>query len=458
MSILYKALSKAARENAEQADGAPLVLGNDLGDDPGTAFDDATYREPRRRPWALLGVAGLVVVACIGGYVYLTSLEDDDVVVNTGGEIVDFSKQNQAAAGADEPDVIAADPSNETSDDALVETVEVVEVVETADTVEPVELAEPDVTTETQTSTALDIVPAASLDVVNGSGTATDVAEISETAETTTSENAGDVTAAVNGETIEETLARLSNERGGDDLTTPIDVDRTPEAAMEAATTGDGAITVSSVETAATETTPETTVEFTIDAEGSGNRQKFEAAYAALQAGNAEAAMDLYMDVLREEPDNQFALFGLASTLQRMGWLGEARATYEELLAIDPNNRGALTNMMALIAQEAPDQALANLQRLYEINPGFSPIPAQIGLLYADMGDYGEAVRNLSLAIDMEPDNMNYVYNLAIIHDRLGQHTEAQALYEQVIEFAQYRDVSVPVAAIRERVSYLKRL
>ncbi len=450
MSILYKALSKAARENAEQAEDAPLVLANDFGDDPGSAFDDATYREPRRRPWALLGVAGVVVLACIGGYVYLTSLEDDDVMVNTGGEIVDFSKQNQAAAEEDEPDLAA--------NDAAIETAEPVDVVEAADVADTVEPAEPEVVTENQASTALDIVPAASLDVVNGSGTdvaeITETAETAETAETGATEGTGDATAAVNGETIEETLARLSGERGGDDLAAPIEIDRTPEAAMEEATTADAAITVTSGETAA----DETTVTFTIDAEGSSNRQKFEAAYAALQAGNAEAAMDLYMDVLIEEPDNQFALFGLASTLQRMGWLGEARATYEELLAIDPNNRGALTNMMALIAQEAPDQALANLQRLYEINPGFSPIPAQIGLLYADIGDYGEAVRNLSLAIDMEPDNMNYVYNLAIIHDRLGQHTEAQALYERVIEFSEYRDVSVPVAAIRERVSYLKRL
>ncbi len=454
MSILYKALSKAARENAEQAQDAPLVLDDDIGHDPGSAFDDATYREPRRRPWALLGLAGVVIAGCVGGYVYLTSPEDDDVMVNTGGEIVDFSKQNQTADN-DEPDLPTAAAADDAVDEMMVE---VVETDEAADPNMAMELAPEDpaatVSTDDTATTALDIVPAASLDAVNASGNAAEVAEITETVSETSAEGPADATAAVNGETIEETLARLSTERGGDDLAAPIEIDRTPEAAMEAAIVAEADSTVSASDT----TAAETTVEFTIDAEGSSNRQKFEAAYAALQAGNAEAAMDLYMDVLIEEPDNQFALFGLASTLQRMGWLGEARATYEELLAIDPNNRGALTNMMSLIAQEAPDQALANLQRLYEINPGFSPIPAQIGLLYADLGDYGEAVRNLTLAIDMEPDNMNYVYNLAIIHDRLGRHGEAQALYERVLEFSEYRDVSVPVAAIRERVSYLKRL
>ena len=225
MSILYKALSKAARENAEQADDAPLLLGNDLGDDPGSAFDDATYREPRRRPWALLGVAGIVVVACIGGYVYLTSLDDDDVMVNTGGEIVDFSKQNQATAADDEPDVVAIDQSDETSNDVAaatietdetVEPVEVVETVDVAETVEPAAPAEPDVDVDVPASTALDIVPAASLDAVNDGGAGTEVAEITETAETPATETAADATAAVNGETIEETLARLSNENGGD--------------------------------------------------------------------------------------------------------------------------------------------------------------------------------------------------------------------------------------------------
>ena len=107
----------------------------------------------------------------------------------------------------------------------------------------------------------------------------------------------------------------------------------------------------------------------TVEVDRDSQQKSFEDAYASLVAGNTESALTLYLDVLKDDPNNIFALFGLGSTLQRIGWLAEARATYEELLLIEPDNKGALTNMMTLISQESPDQALANLIRLHDINP-----------------------------------------------------------------------------------------
>ena len=245
-------------------------------------------------------------------------------------------------------------------------------------------------------------------------------------------------------ETLEQTLQRLANERGFTDLAPPVEISRTVGPADGEATTE------------APPADPDFSI--TVNDRAQVQQASFEAAYSSLLAGNTEGALNLYLDVLKDDPDNTFALFGLASTLQRIGWLAEARATYEELLAIEPDNRGALANMMTLISQESPEQALSNLGRLYEINPGFSPIPAQMAVLYAGQGDYAQAIRFLELASDLSPENMMYVYNLAIIHDRLGDHDEARALYEKVLSASEIRDVSIPLEAVRERVSYLKKL
>lgn len=237
-------------------------------------------------------------------------------------------------------------------------------------------------------------------------------------------------------ETLEQTLARLASERGFEDLQPPVEIDRLTEINLG----------------------EENTIAMTVEVDRDSQQKSFEDAYTSLVAGNTESALTLYLDVLKDDPNNIFALFGLGSTLQRIGWLAEARATYEELLAIEPDNTGALTNMMTLISQESPDQALANLIRLHDINPGFSPISAQIGLLLAEQGDYPEAIRNLKFAISLSPDNMMYIYNLAIIYDRLGEHGDARSLYEQVLATSETRDVTVPLEAVRERVAYLKKL
>ena len=194
-------------------------------------------------------------------------------------------------------------------------------------------------------------------------------------------------------ETLEQTLARLASERGFEDLQPPVEIDRLTEINLG----------------------EENTIAMTVEVDRDSQQKSFEDAYTSLVAGNTESALTLYLDVLKDDPNNIFALFGLGSTLQRIGWLAEARATYEELLAIEPDNTGALTNMMTLISQESPDQALANLIRLHDINPGFSPISAQIGLLLAEQGDYPEAIRNLKFAISLSPDNMMGTSNNALL-------------------------------------------
>ena len=81
-----------------------------------------------------------------------------------------------------------------------------------------------------------------------------------------------------------------------------------------------------------------------------------------------------------------------------------------------------------------------------------------MAVLFAGRGDYQEAIRYLKLAADLSPENLMYTYNLAIIHDRLGDHSQARKPYEEVLSAAEIRDVSIPLDAVRERVSYLKKL
>ena len=475
MSILYQALSRAARENArrsatdpataeaqEPAAGADARLRN---------FTTLSFRPRRAARDSRRGVliAGVAAAALAGLVLLVVSLPSDMVaeipVVSDVAEIFGlapepfpYAADPQAFdASADAAGVAGVDDGALSSDEELMMTppaalaeavpesgggIEIVSPVPTAD-----QLA-----AAAQTDAA---VPAADTEPAAPEQETTEVAGLEGGQDSapaailpesqTDSLHPTDAPPAEARETLEQTLQRLANERGFTDLAPPVEIART----------GDGSATEPAADTA-TQDGGEFSI--TIDDRAQVQQASFEAAYSSLLAGNTEGALNLYMDVLKDDPDNTFALFGLASTLQRIGWLAEARATYEELLAIEPDNRGALANMMTLISQEAPEQAMANLQRLFEINPGFSPIPAQMAVLFAGQGDYVQAIRFLELASDLSPENLMYVYNLAIIHDRLGDFGEARALYEQVLTAAEVRDVSIPLEAVRQRVSYLKKL
>ena len=493
VSILYQALSRAARENARRsATGSAAETGaGATAPEPATRagarlrnFTALSFR-PRRSQAPLdsrktLMIGGIMAGVLVAGWLAMSSMSSGGGVADILAEIPIVSEVAALVGLEPEPlyyvpeeplpEVAAADPTLAATDDGAI--AQPSEDGATADGIENDDLA-----MMTPPAAVTDSAP------LEGGGIEIDAAAVEEAPAEAQADKAGslgetvtvvpDQTAVVENaqepatllpqdapatdslhptdappaaarETLEQTLQRLANERGFTDLAPPVEISRTVAPADDAA---------------ATETpTADPNFSITVDDRAQVQQASFEAAYSSLLAGNTEGALNLYLDVLKDDPDNTFALFGLASTLQRIGWLAEARATYEELLAIEPDNRGALANMMTLISQEAPDQALSNLGRLYEINPGFSPIPAQMAVLYAGQGDYAQAIRFLELASELSPENMMYVYNLAIIHDRLGDHEEARALYEKVLSAAEIRDVSIPLEAVRERVSYLKKL
>ena len=120
---------------------------------------------------------------------------------------------------------------------------------------------------------------------------------------------------------------------------------------------------------------------------------ELEKAYNALNAGQSEAAIAIYKNVLANAPNNADALFGLATTYHRARQLDMARPYYSRLLAVAPNHREGFNNFLVLLADEAPKEALTELTKLEDKNPAFSPIPAQMSLIYQKLGDLDKSTK-----------------------------------------------------------------
>jgi Flp pilus assembly protein TadD len=181
-----------------------------------------------------------------------------------------------------------------------------------------------------------------------------------------------------------------------------------------------------------------------------------EQGYENLMDGHEAIAAGYYNEALKAEPKNELALFGLATTHQRMGNRDEARELYGRLLAINPTHREALNNFMALISDEAPEDAIEELEKLETENPDFSPIPAQLGVVYKKLGDNRMAVNKLVRALQLSPDNVSYKYNLAITLDAMGDTEEASDLYMELIEdYNNGATLPGDVETIRNRAIFL---
>ena len=184
---------------------------------------------------------------------------------------------------------------------------------------------------------------------------------------------------------------------------------------------------------------------------------ELERAYNALIAGKSETAIQIYEDILTSQPKNKEALFGLASTYHRLGQIDIARSVYGKLLEIDPKHRDGLNNFLVLLADEAPQEALAQMERLETQNPGFSPIPAQMAIIYQKLGDRDKAVEKMYRALSIAPENITYRYNLAIMLDKSGKYEDAGKLYTQLLD-SHAKGTIIPGDAtkIQQRLTFIR--
>lgn len=183
---------------------------------------------------------------------------------------------------------------------------------------------------------------------------------------------------------------------------------------------------------------------------------ELEQAYEALTGGEPEVAIRIYQDILKGNPTNEDALFGLAATYHRTGQIDNARPLYDRLLKQNPHHREGLNNFLVLMANESPQAALQQLSQLEARNPDYSPIPAQMGILYDRLGEQDLARSKLLRAIEISPENWVYKYNLAIVLDRQGAYAEAASVYRDLIAASlQGEKLPVDLKPLQDRLTYI---
>lgn len=189
-----------------------------------------------------------------------------------------------------------------------------------------------------------------------------------------------------------------------------------------------------------------------------GSEALLVSANRALKLGRYEAAIEMFDQLYATNKRDERILMGRAVAYQKAGRDETALMTYEELLAINPNNADALVNMLGLLRSQYPEVALRRLKELQGKYPENAGIAAQIGITEADRGNHADAVRYLQIAASLEPKNAQHLFNMAVIQDRAGSREDAIRFYEQALEtdtvYAGGR--SLPRKNIYDRLSVLR--
>jgi Flp pilus assembly protein TadD len=173
-------------------------------------------------------------------------------------------------------------------------------------------------------------------------------------------------------------------------------------------------------------------------AHGTASAKSFEAQYVAatraIKLQRYAAAMEMFEKLYRQNSKDPRVLMGLAVSQQGAGFTESAAQTYEELLSVQPNNANAIVNLMGIMKNQYPSVTLNRLMELRQKYPNNAGIPAQIGLVNADLSNFDDSIRYFEIAASMEPSNPSHIYNMAIVADKQGQIRKAIQNYERALQ------------------------
>ena len=177
-----------------------------------------------------------------------------------------------------------------------------------------------------------------------------------------------------------------------------------------------------------------------------------ERAYDALQAGRLDEAGSLYESVLRGDRKNTDALLGLASIANRRGQNERAQALYQKALESDPHHPAAQAGVISTRGQADPGMSESRLKTALAAQPEAPALLFALGNLYARQQRWSEAQQIYFRVYALEPDNPDFLFNLAVSLDHLRQSKLAHQYYQMALAASETRAASFDRNQARNRL------
>ncbi len=120
-------------------------------------------------------------------------------------------------------------------------------------------------------------------------------------------------------------------------------------------------------------------------------------------AGQLTEAATTFNNVLAIDPNNKFALYNLGVLAQRRNDTAAALGYYDKALASDAAYTPALFNKAILLEPTSRDQAIALYEKIVGINPKASTAYLRLAALYAAAGQADKAAAARAKATEIDP-------------------------------------------------------
>ena len=181
--------------------------------------------------------------------------------------------------------------------------------------------------------------------------------------------------------------------------------------------------------------------------------------YEAYNAGDFNNASAHFSRVIQSEPQNINALMGMGAIAVVNQDYAVAVQYYEQVLDKEPNNLSALeaiANLSGLVPLN--DEWNKQLFIMADIHTQSAILQNAVGNTFAKRKDWLAAQESYFKAYANSPNNPDYMVNLAVSYDHLGEYALAAQYYTLALGHAAHTRVSFDEHQVKSRLISIKQL
>jgi Flp pilus assembly protein TadD len=146
-------------------------------------------------------------------------------------------------------------------------------------------------------------------------------------------------------------------------------------------------------------------------------------------------SIEAYRDVLRIDHRNRRGLFEMAVGLERLGIRDSAISLLKTLVALDTTDATAANYLGYMLVEANTELEFAGrlIARALQQEPGNGAYLDSQGWWHYRLGQYGEALRSIKLALEKMPHDTTVLEHYALILERLGENAEAHRQWQEIL-------------------------
>ncbi|WP_321326519.1 tetratricopeptide repeat protein [Thiomicrorhabdus sp.] len=181
-------------------------------------------------------------------------------------------------------------------------------------------------------------------------------------------------------------------------------------------------------------------------------------AYSAYDSQNFTEAQRLFSKVIEKQPNNINALLGLGGVSVANGNFYKAINLYQKVLDNDPNNLYAFESIANLSGRVSLNNEWSSeLASMLEKHPKSAVLQYAQGNVFAEKNDWLKAQKNYFNALVLDSTNPDYMLNLAISFDHLGEYKLADKYYTQALGYSEFKQVSFDKKQVKDRLVSIRQ-